>query len=356
MTRLLLLALLATGAASAQTISLTPSTSGPRTVTVQGQGEAVAPADHARLRFQVVTEGATLDEALRLHEAEVARVQGLLRAAGVPEARITLDRVAVGDDEEDEMSYGGDDAGSEVVRVTRAVTAEVDDLEPEQLDDADAGSLVPAAAVVEQDAPTLAEQRRAAVLAAVRTSGAQRVGDLGCGEGALLPALLEEPAITHVLAADVSARSLEIAARRIGLERMSDTQRSRIDLLQTSLVYTDERLTGLDAVVLMEVIEHVDESRLPALERCVFGSARPATVIVTTPNVEHNVRYETLPAGEHRHRDHRFEWTRDQLREWATEVADRYGYAVELRGIGPVDGTHGAPTQLAVLRRTEVTR
>ncbi|HEX8297684.1 MAG TPA: SIMPL domain-containing protein [Rubricoccaceae bacterium] len=128
MARLLFLALLVTGTASAQTLSLTPPTSGPRTITVQGQGEASAAADHARLRFQVVTEGATLDEALRLHETEVARVQGLLRDAGVPDARVTLDRVAVGDDEEDGPVYGADDA-SEIVRVTRAVTAEIDDLD-----------------------------------------------------------------------------------------------------------------------------------------------------------------------------------------------------------------------------------
>ena len=47
----------------------------------------------------------------------------------------------------------------------------------------------------------------------------------------------------------------------------------------------------------MEVIEHLDLPRLAALERCVFGDARPGTVIVTTPNVEYNVRFETLPAG-----------------------------------------------------------
>ncbi|HEX9950334.1 MAG TPA: SIMPL domain-containing protein [Rubricoccaceae bacterium] len=129
MPRLLLALLLVSGVASAQTLSLTPAPIGPRTITVQGQGEATAAADHARLRFQVVTEGATLDEALRLHETEVARVQALLRDAGVPDARVTLDRVAVGDDEEDGPGFRPDDSGGEVVRVTRAVTAEVDDLD-----------------------------------------------------------------------------------------------------------------------------------------------------------------------------------------------------------------------------------
>ncbi|HEY5788714.1 MAG TPA: hypothetical protein VIT65_28485 [Microlunatus sp.] len=99
-----------------------------------------------------------------------------------------------------------------------------------------------------------------------------------------------------MLAADVSARSLKIAARRIGLDRMTDTQRSRISLLPASLVYTDDRLAELDAAVPMEGASTPDESRL-ARARCVFGAARPGTVIVTTPNVERDVRYEALPAG-----------------------------------------------------------
>ena len=116
-----------------------------------------------------------------------------------------------------------------LTRAALARLAEVDDLEPEQLDDADAGPRATDPGVANSDdgdKVTLAEQRRGAVLAAVRASGAQRVGDFGCGEGTLLPALLGERTITHVLAADVSARSLEIAARRIGLDRMSDTQRN----------------------------------------------------------------------------------------------------------------------------------
>ncbi len=57
-----------------------------------------------------------------------------------------------------------------------------------------------------------------------------------------------------------------------------------------ALTYTDKRLVGYDAAVLCEVIEHLDEPRLPALEYAILGSARPATVVVTTPNVEYNIR------------------------------------------------------------------
>ncbi len=101
----------------------------------------------------------------------------------------------------------------------------------------------------------------------------------------------------------------------------------------------------------MEVIEHLDPDRLPALEQAVFAAAAPATVIVTTPNIEHNVRYEHLPAGTFRHRDHRFEWTRRQFEKWAQGLAERHGYAVRLLPVGADDPEVGPPTQMAVFRR-----
>jgi hypothetical protein len=107
-------------------------------------------------------------------------------------------------------------------------------------------------------------------------------------------------------------------------------------------------LKGYDAAVLMEVIEHVDPPRLAALEHAVFGTARPRAVVVTTPNAEYTVRYETLEAGRMRHRDHRFEWTRAEFAAWAEGVAERRGYVVELRPVGEVDAELGPPTQLAL--------
>jgi 3' terminal RNA ribose 2'-O-methyltransferase Hen1 len=197
----------------------------------------------------------------------------------------------------------------------------------------------------------LAEQRRGAVLAAVRATGARRVGDFGCGEGVLVRDLLAERSIEQIVAVDVSARALQIAARKLRLERMTEQQRARIQIFQSALTYRDERLAGLDAAVLMEVIEHVDEERLEALERTVFGHAAPGAVIVTTPNVEHNVRFETLPAGARRHRDHRFEWTRAEFRSWAGKVAAGFGYAVRFLPVGTDDPEVGPPTQMAVFSK-----
>ncbi|MGW1895526.1 3' terminal RNA ribose 2'-O-methyltransferase Hen1 [Streptomyces sp. NPDC002004] len=219
---------------------------------------------------------------------------------------------------------------------------------------ADTGAAVAAATEAEGRPVSLAEQRRDAILAALRDSGAARVLDLGCGQGQLVQALLKDARFSEVVGVDVSVRALTIAARRLHLDRMGERQAARVKLFQGSLTYTDKRLEGYDAAVLSEVIEHVDLPRLPALEYAVFGAARPTTVLVTTPNVEYNVRWESLPAGHVRHGDHRFEWRRDEFRAWAGAVAERHGYHVEFRPVGPDDPEVGPPTQMAVFRTDTV--
>jgi 3' terminal RNA ribose 2'-O-methyltransferase Hen1 len=223
--------------------------------------------------------------------------------------------------------------------------AEIDDAGPGQFDDPPGGG--DAVDIPGQPVP-LARQRRAAVLAALRAMSARRVGDLGCGEGALVADLLADRDIEQVVATDVSARALRAAGRRLRLDTMPERQRDRLQIFQSALTYRDGRLAGLDAAVLMEVIEHVDPPRLAALERVVFGFAAPARVIVTTPNAEYNVRFGALPGGAMRHRDHRFEWTRAQFRSWAERTGDAYGYTVRHLPVGTEDAQAGPPTQMAI--------
>ena len=198
---------------------------------------------------------------------------------------------------------------------------------------------------------SLNAQRMGTVVAALREASAKRVIDLGCGEGKLLQALLPHKEFERVVGVDVSFRALEIAKERLKLDRLPERQRARIDLLQGSLAYRDERFAGYDAACLVEVIEHVDLSRLRALERTVFEYAKPPTVVVSTPNVEYNVKFEHLAAGSLRHRDHRFEWTRKEFEAWGAAVAERYGYRVRFLPIGDVDAAVGAPTQMGVFSR-----
>ena len=202
-----------------------------------------------------------------------------------------------------------------------------------------------------EPALSLNEQRHGAVFAVLRGSGAKRVLDLGCGKGKLLRELLREKQFAEIVGMDVSIRTLEIATKRLKMDRMPTQQAERLRLIHGSLMYRDKRLEGYDAAAVVEVIEHLDPPRLSAFERVLFEFARPGLVVLTTPNREYNVKWETLDGGEFRHSDHRFEWTRQEFQNWANGIAERFGYAVRFSGIGPEDDLIGAPTQMSVFTR-----
>jgi len=199
---------------------------------------------------------------------------------------------------------------------------------------------------------SLHKQRHAAVMAALKAHNASSVLDLGCGDGKLLRSLKHERSFAKVAGCDVSIRCLEIAQERLKPERQKKGE-PELALFQSALTYRDNRFGEYDAIVLVEVIEHVDGSRLGALAQVVFGDAQPRLVLVTTPNQEYNVLFEGLAAGQLRHADHRFEWTRAEFQDWATGTASAHGYEVSIQGIGEVDADKGTPSQMAVFIKQE---
>jgi 3' terminal RNA ribose 2'-O-methyltransferase Hen1 len=198
---------------------------------------------------------------------------------------------------------------------------------------------------------SLNERRLEAVFDVLKACGASRVLDLGCGEGKLLRLLLSDHQFSEIVGMDVASRTLDVAESRLKLDRLAPTQRQRICLLHGSLMYRDARLAGFDAAAVVEVVEHLDPHRLRAFERVLFEAAKPGTIVVTTPNAEFNVKWPSLPAGQFRHQDHRFEWTRAQFHSWATDVGARFGYTARFLPVGDDDPEVGPPTQMAVFSK-----
>lgn len=202
--------------------------------------------------------------------------------------------------------------------------------------------------VVKEKKESLHEKRLNLTVEKLIASGAQRVVDLGCGEGKLLRKLIKNKQFTEIVGMDVSYNELVKAKERLYYNEMAPKQQERIKLFQGSLTYKDKRIEGFDAAAVVEVIEHLDLNRLQAFERVLFECAKPQTIVLTTPNKEYNVMWEQLPAEDMRHDDHRFEWTRAEFVAWTQTIAEKYQYKVELLPVGDEVEGIGAPSQMAI--------
>ncbi|GBC01298.1 hypothetical protein RclHR1_04130014 [Rhizophagus clarus] len=212
--------------------------------------------------------------------------------------------------------------------------------------------------------PPLWRQRRSFVNEVLKDSKVTSVVDFGCGEGSLLSFLIqpfEESPITQLVGVDINREVVEQAVENcrpwdhdLEFLRLSPLT---IDLYQGSIDVADKRFVGFDALVCMEVIEHVDPPVLDKFFDVVLGTYKPKIVIVTTPNVEFNVYFPQLkygtPEATLRIEDHRFEWTRKEFQEWGNSGAKKYNYSVEYTGVGKLkdgDPAVGNVTQIAIFR------
>ncbi len=195
----------------------------------------------------------------------------------------------------------------------------------------------------------LHKERLDTVVAALCSSGAETVLDLGCGPGELLLLLAAQQQFRRIVGIDTSQEVLQEARDQL-TRHQHPPDGNRLTLYRASFTECLEELMGFDAVALVETIEHVAPGRLSLVERAVFTGYSPRTVLITTPNSEYNPLHG-MNAGQFRHPDHQFEWTREKFKRWSQGVAGRNGYAVRFEDIGDVDPRVGGSTQMALFTR-----
>lgn len=181
-------------------------------------------------------------------------------------------------------------------------------------------------------------------------SNRRKIVDFGSGEGKLSAKLGFVAGVEEILAVEPSESETIKANKRF--ERFKE-EKGFVEPIPMwgSLFYFDERLQHKDVMILCEVIEHIDVERLPKVMELIFKFYKPETLIITTPNSEYNEIYGM--EDEKRHDDHRFEWTREEFRQWCNRIKTD-DYTIDFEGIGEVDSKKGTPTQMSTFSRKEV--
>ncbi|KAJ3191065.1 proteasome core particle subunit beta 2 [Irineochytrium annulatum] len=184
--------------------------------------------------------------------------------------------------------------------------------------------------------------RRTAVLSILKRHKVVSMIELGCGEGNVISIALNDTNVNAVVGVDILEERLLLAANNCA---PNDYDRNNLReqpitlyLYHGSLTTADDRLLGYDGIICTEVIEHLDPPVLAEFPRITLGIYRPRVLVVTTPNAEFNVSFPDLkygtPEAVFRDDDHRFEWTRREFQEWASEIAESFGYGVSFSGVG----------------------
>ncbi|KAM8930645.1 small RNA 2'-O-methyltransferase [Pelodytes ibericus] len=183
--------------------------------------------------------------------------------------------------------------------------------------------------------PRLFEQRRNFVLEYVQSYKPRKVADLGCNNCALMELLRHRIWIEELIGVDINEDI--ITRNRHKLKSLlcfniSPRERPlRVTLYHGSVTEKDPIMLECDLITCIEVIEHLIEEDVKKFKDTLFGYMAPRTIIISTPNSEFNVLFNSK---QFRDSDHKFEWTRKEFQDWATEVAKCYNYMVEFTGVG----------------------
>ena len=196
----------------------------------------------------------------------------------------------------------------------------------------------------------LHEERFAGVMQVLQSAKVQSVIDLGCGSGDFLLPLARQDWISRVVGVEQAAGPL--MRLRAEVARLAEPVRTKVKIVEGSVLDPAVR-AGLrfDAVVMIEVIEHLEPQHLSLLEAAIFAPPAPGLVLITTPNADFN-HLLGVPPNRFRHPGHRFEWGRARFADWARGVADRAGCGVSHEDLGGRHPDIGGASQMAVFVRS----
>ncbi|XP_046972913.1 uncharacterized protein LOC124539652 [Vanessa cardui] len=182
----------------------------------------------------------------------------------------------------------------------------------------------------------------------------EKVVDFGYHNMSFIKYLKDVPGLKYILGVDIETIPVRCSSDLLECENYVCKRESplQVTLFQGNAADPDYRLIGCDAVIAIEMIEHMLPHDLERFVHTVFGFIKPKVAIITTPNGDFNVLFKALEKNGLRRLDHFFEWSREQFHDWCSNIVTRYPqYTVMSKGIGPgpPDTVHlGCCSQLAL--------
>ncbi|EDW62164.1 small RNA 2'-O-methyltransferase [Drosophila virilis] len=193
----------------------------------------------------------------------------------------------------------------------------------------------------------------------------KKVTEFGCAEMRLFQLMRRIETIEHILQVDIDHNLLKGNLGRTN-PLVCDFLRQRlgplrVEVLHGSVADSADELRDTDAVVALELIEHVYDDVLAKIPANIFGFMQPKIVIFSTPNSDFNIiftRFNPLLPNGFRHLDHKFEWTREEFKAWCLGITEKYpNYMFSLLGVGeppPGDESVGYVSQIALFVRKDL--
>ncbi|EDW08766.1 small RNA 2'-O-methyltransferase [Drosophila mojavensis] len=193
----------------------------------------------------------------------------------------------------------------------------------------------------------------------------KKVTEFGCAEMRFFQLMRRIETIENILQVDIDHDTLKAHLSRTN-PLVSDYMKQRVaplrvQVLLGSVADASEELRNTDAVIALELIEHVYEDVLAKIPVNIFGFMQPKIVIFSTPNADFNTiftRFNPLLPNGFRHHDHKFEWTREEFKSWCLGITEKYtNYMFSLLGVGdPPQGEEavGHVSQIALFVRKDI--